>query len=35
MRKKAIDDNYCGCYASLAEYAEELTEETAQISNLK
>jgi len=23
--------NYCGCYASLADYAEELTEETTQI----
>lgn len=29
--QKAIEDNYCGCYASLADYAEELTEETTQI----
>ncbi len=27
----AIEDNYCGCYTSLADYAEELTEETTQI----
>nr|WP_281182444.1 antirestriction protein ArdA [Alteromonas confluentis] len=31
MQKKAIEENYCGCYASLADYAEELTEETTQI----
>ncbi len=29
--QKAIEENYCGCYASLADYAEELTEETTQI----
>ena len=29
--QKAIEDNYCGCYASLADYAEELTGETTQI----
>ncbi len=29
--RKAIEDNYCGCYKSLADYAEELTEETTQI----
>lgn len=29
--QKTIEDNYCGCYASPADYAEELTEETTQI----
>ncbi len=29
--KQAIEDNYCGCYSSLADYAEELTSETTQI----
>ncbi|WP_417535112.1 antirestriction protein ArdA [Methylophaga sp.] len=29
--QKAIEENYCGCYASLADYAEELTAETTQI----
>ncbi len=29
--RKAIDENYCGCYKSLADYAEELTEETSEI----
>ena len=29
--QKAIEKHYCGCYASLADYAEELTEETTQI----
>lgn len=29
--QKAIEENYFGCYASLADYAEELTEETTQI----
>ena len=29
--QKAIEENYCGCYASLADYAEELIEETTQI----
>ena len=29
--RTAAEDNYCGCYQSLAEYAQELTEETTQI----
>ena len=29
--RKAAEENYCGCYKSLADYAEELTEETTQI----
>ncbi|MEE8060133.1 MAG: antirestriction protein ArdA [Pseudomonadales bacterium] len=29
--KKAADENYCGCYKSLADYAEELTEQTSEI----
>ena len=29
--KTAAEENYCGCYKSLADYAEELTEETTQI----
>ncbi|VAX32537.1 putative antirestriction protein [hydrothermal vent metagenome] len=29
--RKAAEDNYCGCYKSMADYAEELTEETTQI----
>ena len=29
--RTAAEDNYCGCYASLADYAAELTEETTQI----
>ncbi len=29
--KKAIEENYCGCYQSLADYAQELTEGTAEI----
>lgn len=28
---KAIEENYCGCYASVADYAQELTEETGDI----
>ncbi|PCI97248.1 MAG: antirestriction protein [Alphaproteobacteria bacterium] len=28
---KAAEENYCGCYKSMADYAEELTEETSQI----
>lgn len=28
---KAIDENYAGCYLSLADYAEELTEQTGDI----
>ena len=27
----AAEENYCGCYKSLADFAEELTEETTQI----
>ncbi|SEP93211.1 antirestriction protein ArdA [Nitrosomonas ureae] len=27
----AAEENYCGCYKSLADYAQELTEETTQI----
>ena len=29
--RKAIEDNYSGCYKSLADYAQELTEETSEI----
>jgi len=29
--KKAVDDNYSGCYKSLADYAEELTDNTAEV----
>ncbi len=29
--KKALEENYNGCYSSLADYAEELTIETSQI----
>ncbi len=29
--KKAIEENYCGCHQSLADFAEGLTEETTQI----
>lgn len=29
--RKAAEENYCGCYKSLADYAQELTEETTQI----
>jgi len=29
--QKAIEENYSGCYASLSDYAEELTEGTTQI----
>ena len=29
--KKAIEENYAGCYSSLADYAEELTEGTTDI----
>jgi len=28
---KAIEDNYCGCHKSIADYAQELTEETSEI----
>ena len=29
--KKAAEESYSGCYKSLADYAEELTEETTEI----
>ena len=29
--RKVAEENYCGCYKSLADYAEELTEQTSQI----
>lgn len=29
--KRAASDNYCGTYASLADYAQELTEESTEI----
>lgn len=29
--RTATEDNYCGCYKSLADFAEELTEDTTQI----
>lgn len=29
--RKAIEENYSGCYKSLADYAEELTEDISQI----
>ena len=29
--RKALDDDYAGVYKSLAEFAEELTEQTTQI----
>lgn len=29
--RKAAEDCYCGCYTSLADYAQELTEETTTI----
>lgn len=29
--RKAADEAYCGCYASLADYAQELTEQTTSI----
>lgn len=29
--KTAAEENYCGCYKSLADYAQELTEETGDI----
>jgi len=29
--RKAAEENYCGCYKSMADYAQELTEETSQI----
>jgi len=29
--EKAIEENYSGCYKSLADYAQELTEETSEV----
>ncbi|SER80203.1 Antirestriction protein [Nitrosomonas sp. Nm51] len=29
--RTAAEENYCGCYKSLADFAQELTEETTQI----
>ena len=29
--KKAMEENYCGCHPSLADYARELTEQTSEI----
>ncbi len=29
--RTAAEENYCGCYKSLADYAQELTEDTTQI----
>ncbi|MBX3630769.1 MAG: antirestriction protein ArdA [Nitrosomonas sp.] len=29
--RTAAEENYCGCYKSLADFAEELSEETSQI----
>jgi len=29
--RTAAEENYCGCYTSLADYAEELTKQTTQI----
>ncbi|SEN75948.1 Antirestriction protein (ArdA) [Nitrosomonas marina] len=29
--RTAAEENYCGCYKSLADFAEGLTEETTQI----
>jgi antirestriction protein len=29
--RRAAEDNYCGCYSSLADYAQELTEECTEI----
>ena len=28
---KAIEESYCGCYSSVADYAQELTEETSEV----
>lgn len=30
--QKAIEENYSGCYSSLADYAQELTEDTSVVS---
>src|SRR5258705_8024723 len=29
--KQAAEDRYCGCYMSLADYAQELTEQTSEV----
>ena len=29
--RKAAEEDYCGCYTSLADYAQELTEESTSI----
>jgi antirestriction protein len=29
--RQALDDRYCGCHSSVADYAQELTEETGDI----
>jgi antirestriction protein len=29
--RKAAEEDYCGCYTSLADYAQELTEQTTEI----
>lgn len=29
--RKAIEENYCGCFESVADYAQELTEDTSDI----
>jgi len=29
--RKAIEENYCGCHESVADYAQELTEDTGNI----
>lgn len=29
--KKSIEENYCGCYRALADYAQQLSEETTEI----
>ena len=29
--RKAIEENYCGCFESVADYAQELTEDTGDI----
>nr|WP_250637703.1 antirestriction protein ArdA [Pseudomonas alcaliphila] len=29
--RKAAEEDYCGCYSSLADYAQELTEQTSSI----
>ena len=29
--RSAVENDYCGCYSSLADYAQELTEETTDI----